>query len=92
MLFYILASNATEFSRGQLFHSALMLQHRDEQQFSAASVIIAATADFIFILQALFFGPPLKNKDVYYLEVIFFFNLSDENYLDFSKLNLSNAL
>lgn len=72
MLFYVLAGNATEFSRGQFFHGALILQYQDEQQSRAASVITTAIVNFIFILQALFFWPPLKNKDVYCLELMGF--------------------
>jgi len=59
MMLYGLAGNASEFSRGQFFHGALTLQHQDEQQSRAASVITTAIVNFIFILQALFFWPPL---------------------------------
>lgn len=48
MVFSGLAGDAAEFSRGQFFHGAVMLQPQDEQQSRAASVITMATLHLHF--------------------------------------------
>lgn len=69
MVFSGLAGHAAEFSRGQSFHGALMLQPQDEQQSRAASVITMATLHFgSSILLHSFW----KQRCLYCLQVIFF--------------------